>query len=101
MALLVSCGGSSKILDEATLIEILIEIHQAESKINSTGMTGDRKTEAFLLYEQHIYAKYQTDSLTFHRSHDHYIKDLGKISAIYKAVADSLSQRKERLISNP
>jgi len=81
-----------ELLDQKTMVEVMVEIHIAESKINEMRGGQEKKNLLFDAYEKEIFVKNGIDSTTYRQSYDFYMNDLETMTDIYEQVVDSLNQ---------
>ncbi|MCS7005260.1 MAG: DUF4296 domain-containing protein [Cytophagales bacterium] len=88
------------LLDENILVEIIIETLLLQEKVFSLNNQYSEHTNTiYKTLEKEIFAKYQTDSITYYQSYDYYSKDIEHFEKIYNRVCDSLIIRRERIFS--
>lgn len=95
--LLAACKEDTKapswVIPENKMVEILIQIHLAESRVSLKNLPADSSNKYFQYLQGNIYSNYKVDSVSFNKSFKYYSADSKKIDQIYSAVVDSLSLR--------
>jgi len=90
--LLVQCGSKDRIPSEMVpkekMVDILLDIHVMESKIESVRFgSRDSMQVAYLNAQREILQKYKVDSATYYKSYDYYFKQMYHMKEIYEKVA--------------
>ena len=94
------------VLPKDKMVNVLIDLHLAESKVSERKESVSEKVAIFNAYAEHIYEQHKTDSLQYKASHDYYMKDLTVMKEIYNNVSDSLqtlreeAEKRDRTIPN-
>lgn len=73
------------------MINILVDIHIAEERVNAGKLPKDSAKIMFSELEMEIYEYYKIDKQQFHESHSYYLHNINILDDIYTAVVDSLS----------
>jgi hypothetical protein len=102
LLLLASCQSSPKtppgILDQDSMINILIDIHVAEAKANSAGLRSPDSVQVYYKFlEKDVFSKHSTDSTRYYNSYRYYMENIKQMDQIYAAVVDSLSLRENSI----
>lgn len=91
------CGSATetgaKMLTKGEMINILVDLHVLEQSIAYRSYTGDSALRIYNEAAKEVYRKHAIDSLSFHTSYDHYLKNFAHMNEIYSAVVDTLSYR--------
>lgn len=89
------------ILPKQAMVDVLVDIHIAESFVSNTQMSAQRTDKLFGKYEDVIFEKYGISDQQYQESHRYYLNHLEKFQDIYKVVVDSLDVRKSRIAPPP
>jgi hypothetical protein len=81
------------ILPPSKMVQVLIEIHLAESQIPHLSRTPDSSYLLYKGFERKIFQKLQIDSTTYQQSYQYYLNHLDEFEKIYAQVIDSLVYR--------
>ena len=81
----------ANVLSQAKMESILLEIHEAESKLQQTGLRQDSAVALFEYYLKQIYSKHKVDSGKVNRSLRFYTQHIELMDSIYQ----NLEARKE------
>ncbi len=81
------------------MVNILIDIHTAESKLNQVRIPKDSALQVFMIMEKDILAKYNIADSVYIKSYVYYLDNPLALEAIYANVVDSLSLREQLLNS--
>ena len=89
---LASCGTKESIpsdmVPKEKMINILLDVHIMESKIESVRFgSRDSMQVAYLKTQKEILKKYKVDSATYYKSYDYYFERMGHMKEIYEKVA--------------
>ncbi|AZQ63663.1 DUF4296 domain-containing protein [Flammeovirga pectinis] len=101
--LLVSCGpekpqAPANLLSKDVMVNVLIDLYKAEATISTQHLPKDEAMNAYTKLEKDIYTKNSTDSTTFNKSYEFYLKDnVDEAAAIQKEVVEKLKAEKEEL----
>lgn len=76
------------------MINILKEIHLAESVVSSSGLTYTKSLARFKRYKLFIFKKYDIDSASFSTNFNYYMGHQKDSEHIYKALEDTFLIRK-------
>jgi Domain of unknown function (DUF4296) len=97
---LAACSTKTKrpsdILDEQTMINVLVEVHLAEAKLNNYQAEPATRQELFREFEQRILQNAGLDSATYKKSYDYYLENLEAMNVIYMAVKDTIENRRNQ-----
>ena len=90
--LLMQCGTKDRIPSEMVpkekMVDILLDIHLMESKIESVRFgSRDSMQVAYLNAQKDILQKYKVDSATYYKSYDYYFEKMYHMKDIYEKVA--------------
>lgn len=100
--LVLACGSSEKpenLLPEEKMVDILTEVHLAESKISNMHLGGyDSSMVIYNYLEKKILKKYATDTGAYHASYHYYVKETEKYAEIYKQVQERLEKAQKTAI---
>jgi len=97
-----SCSENKtfKTLPEAKMIQILVDIHLTEGKVNSMHLeTVDSSLVVYNYFEKEVFKKHSIDSARFSNSLNDYIKDPVAFKELYKKVfaqLDEISQTRTK-----
>lgn len=75
------------------MIQILIDIHLAESQVPNLVSTPDSAYFLNKAFEQKVFQKHQIDSATYYQSYAYYLENIAEFEKIYAVVVDSLVYR--------
>lgn len=94
---LIACSRQDKkpegILSEQKMVDILIDLHIIEARINSVRIPKDTVKKFFPELEEKLFEKHGVSDSAYYRSYQYYLENVGKMEEIYSAVVDSLSVR--------
>jgi hypothetical protein len=90
-----ACSGKKQdipeeILPEKQMVEIIVDLHLGEAKLNEVKGDIEGRVVLFNAYADSIYQQHGTDSLHYISSHDFYMENLDAMKGIYQKVSDSL-----------
>ncbi len=90
--LLMQCGTKnsipSEVIPKEKMVDILLDIHVMESKIESVRFASrDSMQVAYLGMQKDILQKHKVDSATYYKSYDYYFKEMYHMKEIYEKVA--------------
>ncbi|MBT32538.1 MAG: hypothetical protein CMO01_22980 [Thalassobius sp.] len=88
------------ILPKGEMINILVDLHLAESKVSERKESVSDKVALFNAYASHIYEQHNTDSTQYKNSHDYYMQSLDDMKEIYGTVTDSLQSLRDEFEKN-
>jgi hypothetical protein len=101
--LAVGCSDGDKKIDPPAnlvprekMVDILIEIHIAESKVIQRNLRTDSAQLYFAAYKDQIYKKNGVREDDFRKSYLYYMDNIKDMDEIYSVVVDSLSLRESR-----
>lgn len=90
-----SCSKKDSLPDDIivkkTMINLLVDIHYAEAKVNQAELPKDSSLVYYRYLEDSIFSNYGVDSAVYHESMLYYTKNIKHLDAIYEAVLDSLN----------
>ena len=100
--LMASCKSAPKtppgILDQNSMINVLIDIHVAEAQANSAGLRSQDSVQVYYkVLEKDVFGKYGIDSTRYYDSYRYYMENIKQMDQIYAAVVDSLSLRENSI----
>ena len=73
------------------MINLLIDIHYAEAKVNQAKLPKDSSLVYYKYLEDSIFNKHSVDSAKYHSSMIYYTKNIEYLDEVYEAVLDSLN----------
>lgn len=92
---LLGCEKKNKeipgLLSKEKMINILIDIHILESKIELLFIPKDSGILIFNTFEREIFEEYQVSKEGYIKSYQYYLENMSGMSEIYTAVVDSLN----------
>jgi ADP-glucose pyrophosphorylase len=90
-----SCGESEnkpdKLLPKGKMVEMLIDIHILESKIQNLRLKKDSSQLLFNSFEREVFKNNNVDKEVYLRSFEYYLNDVDAMEEIYEVVIDSLN----------
>ncbi len=92
--LLLSCSERkvpAALINEPTMVNLLIELHLCEAKVNALKLPKDSSKMYYEQYRDSIYTKFGVADSMVVQSYEYYQEDLNRLDAIYLKVVDSLS----------
>ncbi|MFW5761974.1 MAG: DUF4296 domain-containing protein [Cyclobacteriaceae bacterium] len=98
--ILFSCSGDKpeNLIDKDKMTRILIEMHIAEAKVNSLGLTSDSTEVLVNMMTEKVLQENGLTEQDYLESYTYYLQDVRVMENLYGRVVDSLSLREE--ISN-
>ncbi|SDL05882.1 protein of unknown function [Catalinimonas alkaloidigena] len=84
------------LIDQQTMVDILIDIHLAEARANQLNIPPDSAAWYYRYQQEQILQDYGLDSARFRESYNYYLQNVPLIDEIYGALVDSLSAREAR-----
>ncbi|MFY0652089.1 MAG: DUF4296 domain-containing protein [Cyclobacteriaceae bacterium] len=97
--ILFSCGNGAEIpndlLPKEKLVQILIDVHVLESKIQNIRVKKDSSQLLYNTFEKEIFEKHGIERDVYDRSYRYYLEELNEMENIYKTVIDSLNLREK------
>jgi len=78
-------------LPKDKMINILIEIHLLEEKVNQLNYSEDSLRNIYELFEKEIFEKYDVSDEEYRKSYSYYFFDPKQLDEIYQSVIDSLN----------
>lgn len=75
------------------MIQVLIDIHLAESQVPNLVSTPDSAYFLNKAFEQKVFQKHQIDSATYYQSYAYYLENIAEFEKMYAVVVDSLVYR--------
>jgi len=82
----------SGIIKQEMMVDILVDIHIAESGIEHSGLHPDSLNQQYANYYQAIFQKYGVSKEKFLRSTSYYFENPSKFEVIYTKVTEKLDQ---------
>ena len=79
------------------MVNILIEIHLLEEKINQLNYPKDSSKYIYELFEEEIFKKYDISDEEYRSSYSYYFFDPKQLDEIYQSVIDSLNLHNQSL----
>jgi len=90
-----SCGESEnkpdKLLPKVKMVEMLIDIHILESKIQNLRLKKDSSQLLFNSFEREVFKNNNVDKEVYLKSFEYYLNDVDAMEEIYEVVVDSLN----------
>jgi len=94
-----ACGTSDKpsnLLPEDKMIDILEDVHLAESKVNGLNLgSSDSSLAIFKKLETDLLKKHQVDTAAFRKSYQYYVAEPETFKAMYNKIIERLEVRKK------
>ncbi len=78
------------ILDEDTMVELLIDIHLAEGLVSTFPIHYDSSRILYPLFEKEVFKKHQVSDSVFRKSLEYYMRDTRVMDRLYARTIDSL-----------
>ena len=78
-------------LPKDKMINILIEIHLLEEKVNQLNYSEDSLRNIYELFEKEIFKNYSVSDEEYRKSFSYYFFDPKQLDEIYQSVIDSLN----------
>jgi len=101
-AIITICSCSKKaeevpagIVSKPQMVDILIDIHIVEAKINQLRINKDSANKVFTIFEKDIFEKHKVQDSVYRKSYGYYLDHPKVMEEIYNAVVDSLSYREQ------
>lgn len=94
--ILVSCDsgrGSSGLLSEDEMVNVLIDIQLTEGIVSALPIAYDSSQVLYSLMEKDVFIKHEVEDSVFYNSMIFYLEDAEKMDQIYSRVIDSLVVR--------
>ena len=79
------------VLSPRKMTGIMVDIHVAESRIETMGLVSDTAAVYFKNMQDEIFKKHQITEQQFYKSYDYYLHNVSELDKIYEKVVDSLS----------
>jgi hypothetical protein len=79
------------VLSPRKMTGIMVDIHVAESRIETMGLVTDTAAVYFKNMQDEIFKKHQITEEQFYKSYDYYLNNVSELDKIYEKVVDSLS----------
>jgi hypothetical protein len=77
------------------MVDVLIDIHLLEAKLDALSIEKDSTTALYQAYEQQIFEKHQISSELYLESYQWHFSHLQSLNDIYSIVVDSLMLRQQ------
>ena len=81
------------------MVQVLIDVHLAESTVSSRNMPQDSAAVLYKMYENQIFQKHGVTDSLYRKSYKWYIENVEVMDDVYEEVVDSLSLREARGIT--
>ena len=91
--ILIACSEKKAIIDEPKFIEVLADIHLAESLTERLDTSFLMQNYHYNHFQEEIFKKHQIDSTKFKDSYEFYTKDVIKAQVIYDKVMNKLQEK--------
>lgn len=99
LVVLTSCKSELKapenLLDKTRMVDVLIDIHLLEAKLESLSLDKDSVSVLYRAYEQQIFDKHQITAELYDESYQWHFSHLQSLNDIYAIVVDSLMLRQQ------
>ena len=93
--LIFSCKNDTidnkKYISKEKMVNILIDIHLIEEKVNQLNFSKDSSKGMFDMLEKEIFQKYNITDEDYRKSYSHYFFNPKELDDIYQSVIDSLN----------
>ncbi|WP_229733879.1 DUF4296 domain-containing protein [Pontibacter amylolyticus] len=101
-AVLAGCGQSPEkrpadLLPENKMVQILADVHIAESRIETHVLYPDTALMVFNKEQQQILAEHGVTQEDFRRTYRYYLSNLAQMDKLYEIILDTLSVREAKL----
>lgn len=94
---LAACGEEKaqlpSLLPAEKMVQVLIDMHLAESQVSSLVSTQDSAYFLNKAFEKKVFEKHHIDSTAYYRSYAYYLDNVAEFERIYGIVVDSLVYR--------
>ncbi len=101
LSAVVSCGKKEArpagILSHAQMVDWMMKIYIAESRISLLSLPVDSAYRLFRPYQDSLMKQRGLQDSVLHKSYQYYLSNSGELEAIYDTVIDSLSLRETRM----
>lgn len=94
----VSDNEPQYILPHEKMVEVLIDIHLTEGKVETLPFSRDSLQVIYKLLEKDVFLKHKVSDSIFTHSMLYYLRDLSEMEQIYSRVYDSLYLREKAAI---
>lgn len=92
---LLACKSNSEkpenLLSKAQMVELLIDIHILEGKLDKLRIQRDSSTVLYNTFEREILKAHNIDKALYKSSYQYYLEEVNSMDEIYTAVVDSLN----------
>ena len=82
---------NKKYISKEKMVNILIDIHLIEEKVNQLNFSKDSSIVMFDMLEKEIFQKYNITDEDYRKSYSHYFFNPKELDDIYQSVIDSLN----------
>lgn len=89
------------LIPEKKMTAILVDVHIAESRVESMGLPHDSALVFFQHQQRQIFKKHRVPADQFFRSYDYYVTNVSELDKIYEKVVDSLSVKEVEASTPP
>lgn len=98
-----STEHTEKVLSKSIMIDLLIETHLLEGKIDKLNLKKDSAAMVFNTLQNDLFVDRQVDKKFFEKSFIYYLEEVNQMDAIYAVVVDSLNviQKRGYISENP
>ena len=83
------------LLDKTRMVDVLIDIHLLEAKLDALSIEKDSSTVLYQAYEQQIFEQHEISSGLYLESYQWHFNHLHSLNDIYAIVVDSLMLRQQ------
>ncbi len=84
-----------RLLDKTGMVDVLIDIHLLEAKLDALSVDKDSSRVLYRAYEQQIFEKHGISSELYQESYQWHFNHLHSLNDIYAIVVDSLMLRQQ------
>jgi hypothetical protein len=99
LVILTSCKKELKapenLLDKTRMVDVLIDIHLLEAKLDALSIDKDSTTILYRAYELEVFEKHQITPELYQESYQWHFSHLRSLNDIYATVIDSLMLRQQ------
>jgi hypothetical protein len=97
MITLSSCSDNKpeELINKDKMTQILIEMHIAEAKVNTLGLSSDSTDVLINLMTERVLNQLGYTEEEYLTSYNYYMRDVRQMEQLYSRVVDSLSLREE------
>lgn len=91
-----STGDQQEIISSATMVELLIDIHILEARVDKLRLSNDSAYAVYNTFERELFEKQGVDKPQYEASYQYYLSNPILLDKIYTIVVDSLNVIQKR-----